>query len=44
MDDVYMHTNSRQVTSPRGSRGLILFWLLSFPLALAVLVFVLGLV
>jgi hypothetical protein len=44
MDDVCMHANKRQVTSPRGSRGLILFWLLSFPLALAVLVFVLGLV
>jgi hypothetical protein len=40
-----MHTKPRkQVSSPRGSRGLILFWLLSFPLALAAMVYVLGLV
>jgi hypothetical protein len=40
-----MHTNPRQrASTPPGARGLILFWLLSFPLALAAMVYVLGLV
>ena len=40
-----MPTNPRyQASSPPRARGLILFWLLSFPLALAAMVYVLGLV
>jgi hypothetical protein len=41
--NVYMHTTHKQKHSvPRGARGLILFWILSFPMALAAMVYALG--
>jgi len=40
-----MQTNVRtQASAPPGARGLILFWLLSLPLALAAMVYALGLI
>jgi len=38
-----MHTTVKQKhTVPHGARGLILFWILSFPKALAAMVYALG--
>jgi hypothetical protein len=38
-----MHTTHKQKHSvPRGARGLIVFWILSFPMALAAMVYALG--
>ena len=40
-----MQTDVRtQASTPRNARGLILFWLLSLPIALAAMVYALGLI
>jgi hypothetical protein len=41
--NVYMQTTLKPKHSvPRGARGLIVFWILSFPMALAAMVYALG--
>jgi hypothetical protein len=39
-----MQTNLRKLAAPRGARGLIAIWLLSFPVVVAGMVYALGLI
>jgi len=39
-----MQTNVRKQATPRGARGLIAIWLLSFPIVVAGMVYAFGLI